>query len=181
MGRHAKPDDLKKAQGNPGEKRLEEMAPAPVEVHQEFPAPAHLGDREKEIWVREIKRVGNLNLLRQSDMSAFEMYVETVKRYQDAKAIIDAEGLTYTVESKHGSYTRRRPELDIERDCRRMMRDMQREFGMTSVSRIRAHSVVAATRQPEQPLLPLEGGAAGQTQPLRPDSPLGILRTAGNA
>jgi P27 family predicted phage terminase small subunit len=181
VGRNAKSDELKRAQGNPGEKKLEQTVAAAPEVHEEFPAPEHLSDVERQIWNREIRRVGNLNLLRQSDMSAFEMYVETVKRYQEAKAIIDVDGLTYTVQSKHGTYTRRRPELDVESNCRRMMRDMQREFGMTSISRIRAHSVVAATRQPEQPVLPLQGGGDRAQAPLRPDSPLGILRTAGNA
>jgi P27 family predicted phage terminase small subunit len=182
-GRKSKSTELKIAQGNPGKRKLTKAAatPAPQEV-EEFPAPAHLSAGEREIWKREISRVGNLNLLRQSDMSAFEMYVMTIKRYQAAKAIIDKEGLTYTVESKHGSYTRKRPELDIERDCRRMMRDMQKEFGMTSISRIRAHSVVAATRQPEQQPLPLQGGGNGASVPVaRSDSPLGSLRAAGNA
>lgn len=187
-GRKAKPDDLKRAQGNPGKRKLSKgtaftAAPVALEpIEEEFPPPAHLSVDEKEIWRREISRVGNLNLLRQSDTSAFEMYVATIKRYESAKKIIDVEGMTYKVESKHGTYSRKRPELDIEKDCRRMIRDMQKEFGMTSMSRIRAHSVVAATRNPSQPPLPLPGGSDNRPiVPVRANSPLGALKTAGNA
>ena len=197
MGRPAKSDELKAAQGNPGKRRLRTKKTAapeatvrtpfapeePAAVQEEFPAPAHLSEAEKSIWRSEIQRVGNLNLLRQSDMSAFEMYVETIKRYNDCKAVLDAKGMTYLVKSKHGTYSRKRPEVDIEKDCRRHIRDMQREFGMTSISRIRAHMVVAATKD-SQPQLPgLTGG--GERGPVastpQTGSPLGALRAAGSA
>lgn len=182
-----KPDALKAVQGNPGKRKLAKPAAAVAEVVddrlEEFPAPAHMSKQEQDIWRTEIRRVGNLNLLRQSDMSAFEIYVETIKRYEDCKKILDKKGLTYQVKSNHGTYSRKRPEVDIEKECRRHIRDMQREFGMTSISRIRAHMVVAATK-PEQPNLPLTGGGEGkQSAALAPrtGSPLGSLRTAGNA
>jgi P27 family predicted phage terminase small subunit len=183
MGRRAKPDALKAAQGNPGKRKINKAARTAftAEPPEEFPAPAHLNEQEKLIWRTEIKRVGNLNLLRQSDMSAFEIYVETIKRYEDCKKVIDEQGMTYQVVSNHGSYSRKRPEVDIEKECRRHIRDMQREFGMTSISRIRAHMVVAATR-PEQPALPLQGGGDGKPAPAGPtNSPLGALRAAGHA
>jgi P27 family predicted phage terminase small subunit len=185
MGRRAKPDALKAAQGNPGKRKLVTKIVAArtafANKQEEFPPPANLSVEEKAIWRSEIKRVGNLNLLRQSDMSAFQMYVETIKQYKDCKKIIDKDGMTYEVVSKHGAYSRKRPQVDIMKDCRRHIRDMQREFGMTSISRIRAHMVVAATR-PEQPNLPLQGGGDGKqaTPPLN-GSPLGALRAAGHA
>jgi P27 family predicted phage terminase small subunit len=186
MGRLSKTDALKRAQGNPGKRKLAKPAKKsgtafPVQA-EEFPAPVHLSDEEKEIWRAEIRRVGNLNLLRQSDMSAFEIYVATIKRYNACKKIIDEMGMTYQVESKHGTYSRKRPEVDIEKECRRHIRDMQREFGMTSISRIRAHMVVAATKD-GQPQLPLSGGGdrPAPTPPSPGGSPLGALRAAGNA
>jgi P27 family predicted phage terminase small subunit len=184
MGRRAKPEGLKRAQGNPGKRKLTSGGTAfAVIENEEFPPSMHLSDEEKKIWRDEIGRIGNLNLLRQSDMSAFEFYVNTIKRYRDAKRVLDAEGTTYVVSSKHGEYRRKRPELDIEKECRRHIRDMQREFGMTSISRIRAHSVVAAM-PPQQPNLPLSGGGNGPSTemvPMNTDSPLGSLRAAGHA
>jgi hypothetical protein len=83
--------------------------------------------------------------------------------------------------------TRQRPEVMIEERCRRSMLNFQREFGMTSVSRIKAHSIVAATRQPQQGQLPLQGGSNGAEKPELPADtmphrgPLGALRPAGHA
>lgn len=203
-GRRAKPDAIKLAQGNPGKRsiRKPELVPVPdaqleVEtrtafaVQEDFPPPAHLGEEEAAIWRQEAGRIENLNLLRDSDVSAFEVYVSTMRRWRQAKEVLDKQGLSYTTESKHGSMTRQRPEVMIEERCRRTMLNFQREFGMTSISRIKAHSIVAATKMPHQGQLPLQGGSTGaeksegqsdkQTESVSHRSPLGALRPQGHA
>lgn len=187
-GRRQKPDALRESQGNPGKRavRRDVGTPTPdvrTAFAGEFPPPAHLNAAEQEIWRAEIVRVGNLSLLRESDLSAFELYISTLHRWRQAKQKLDTEGLSYETDSKHGKMTRLRPEVAIERDCRRALLNFQRDFAMTSVSRIKAHSVVAATRQPNQPALP----GLGADEVITPKSdndqrgPLGFLHAAGNA
>jgi len=196
-GRKAKPDAIKLAQGNPGKRVIRKPEPVPEPVpeglartafaaREDFPPPSHLGEQEAAIWREEIRRIENLNLLRESDVSAFEVYVSTVHRWRQAKKVLDEQGMSYVTASKHGSMTRQRPEVMIEERCRRSMLNFQREFGMTSVSRIKAHSIVAATKSPQQGQLPLQGGSTGTEQSAPAEhtphrSPLGALRPQGHA
>lgn len=179
-GRKAKPEDVKLAAGNPGKRKMVERTPfAPAQPREDFPPPAHLSDAEKALWREEAARIDGLSLMRKSDTAAFAIYVSTLCRYRQAKRVLDELGMTYETDSKHGKMTRMRPEVAIEKDCRRTLMGMMDQFGMTSMSRIRAHSIVAATRQTDQPQLPL--GPGGHEAPAREQSPIGMLNTVGNA
>ncbi len=182
-GRKAKPEAEKRAAGNPGKRKLTGRTAFAVEAPREdFPPPAHLSDEEKALWREEVKRIDGLSLMRESDTTAFSIYIETLSRYRQVKRLLDEKGMTYETASKHGNMTRQRAEVQIEKDCRRMLMQMMEQFAMTSSARIKLHSVVAATRQPSQPELPL--GRGGEPAPQKaPDraGPIGILNTVGNA
>lgn len=188
-GRKEKPAALRLAQGNPGRRKIEERTAFVAEAApaEEFPPPAHLCEEEKLIWREEVRHVGSLNLLRKSDISAFEIYVSALHIWRKAKQVVAKQGASYVSSSKHGDMVRVRPEVMMMNRYERVILNFQREFGMTSVSRIRAHSIVAATRQPGQGDLPLAGGgngkAAGQDPAVAPAvrGPLGALRAQGHA
>jgi phage terminase small subunit len=99
-GRKAKPDATKLAQGNPGKRAIRKPKPvlgdAPRTAfasREDFPPPSYLGAEEAAIWREEIRRIENLNLLRESDVSAFEVYVSTVHRWRQAKRVRGEQGM----------------------------------------------------------------------------------------
>jgi P27 family predicted phage terminase small subunit len=182
-GRKAKPDAEKRMAGNPGKRKLGERTAFAVDKKREdFPPPKHLSATEKALWREEVSRIDGLSLMRDSDTTAFSIYIETLARYRKVKKFLDTKGVTYETASKHGNMTRQRAEVQIEKDCRRMLLQMMEQFAMTSSARIKLHSVVAATRQPTQPELPLgHGGEPTSQKTLDQAGPIGILNTVGNA
>lgn len=156
-GRKAKPNELKQLAGNPGKRPIvtypEEFGPPMprVVLPGNCPAPpSWLDSLGIEQWILEWPRLDGL-YLKDTDLTGFAIYCASVSRYRQAKAVIDASGLTYTTLS---GYVRERPEVKILEKAERTIRSFLDALASNPLARLRAGSIQASRQLP----LPLGDG-----------------------
>lgn len=179
-GRAPKPERLKRLAGNPGKRKAKEAIPPPPAEPDapadDFAPPVDLTAEERVVWLAEMPRLRRLGMLKVTDLSAFRIYCEALVRKGKAKAVVDAEGLTYKTET---GYVRERPEVKILERAERVIKDFMRELALTTKSRVQTAATMAS-RQMSLPGFDHPPAAAptpptGKTQPTH-GGPIGSLR-----
>lgn len=143
-GRAPKPTALKRLQGNPGGKRLNDNEPMPE--RGDVKPPRWLSVPARREWRRVAGVLYDAGLLTVADHDALALYCEAMVTYRQAMARVRVDG--EILESHTGSYYQH-PALGVANRARAAMVPILREFGMTPASRSGLH----VTQAPEEPTL----------------------------
>ena len=131
-GRIPKPTELKKLEGIPGKRRLNEKEPKPV---KKAPAcPKWLEDDAKKEWRRLAKAMEAMGIHTHVDMDAFAGYCQAYARWKDAEEHITDLG--YFVRTPSG-YAQQSPYVSIAQQYLKTMNRFAEQFGLTPASRSR--------------------------------------------
>ena len=137
-GRKPVPTVLKIARGNPSQHRIADDEPQPsTDIDLNVPKLLK-GDRvAKAEWNEKAPMLHRLGLLTEADRDALIMYCATFARWQRAERHLRKEGEILI--SKRNKYPYPSPYLHIAKDALTQCRALLLEFGLTPVSRTRAH------------------------------------------
>lgn len=131
-GRPPKPTEVKRAQGNPGKRKLNEQEP---DFEKALPKPpSHLNKSARAEWKRVAQELHNKGVLTQMDRAVLAAYAQAYGRWHEAEEKVNELG--FVVKTAMGNLVQN-PYLSI---ANRAMQDMTRiaaEFGMTPASRTR--------------------------------------------
>jgi len=133
-GPAAKPDALKRLQGNPGKRPLNNAEPKfPKFTTDELPAPpSWLSTPAKKEWKRLVPVLHQSGVLTQVDTGALAAYCQAFGEFVEATKIVKARGFTFI--SDKGNVIQR-PEVGIANTAMKLMVSIAREFGMTPSAR----------------------------------------------
>jgi len=137
MGRRGpapKPDALKKLQGNPGKRPLNNAEPKfPKFATDDLPKPpSWLSTPAKKEWKRLVPVLHQAGVLTQVDTGTLAAYCQAFGEFVEATKIVKARGFTFI--SDKGNVIQR-PEVGIANTAMKLMVSIAREFGMTPSSR----------------------------------------------
>lgn len=151
-GRPPKPSALKRAEGNPGKRRLNDSEPR---FSSDLKCPAWLTAEAKREWRRVTAELEALDMLQSVDQAALASYCMAWARWQAAEKIVSDEGQTVKepVVNKAGVVvgykTKRHPATTVAKDERAAMLRSAALFGFDPSSRSRLHTGKGAA--PEDP------------------------------
>jgi P27 family predicted phage terminase small subunit len=137
MGRPRTPASLKALQGTsrPGRDTTRAPAGGPVEAFP--PPPAGLTEREAAAWDELAQVVGPMQVVAPSDMVAFRQMVTTLAVCEEARGELNANGLTYVVETASGCVVRKHPAAEILASFKKQLACELARFGLTPADRER--------------------------------------------
>ena len=131
-GRKPKPTALKRLEGNPGKRALNNYEPRPRVV---LPRPPdHLSDAEREKWKSLVKELHPLGLVTTIDKDALAFYCVLYVRWQKAEKIVREKG--EVMKTAAGNLIQN-PYLPIANRALEQLNKLGAEFGMTPSSRSR--------------------------------------------
>ncbi len=153
-GRKPKPTAIKKLEGNPGKRLLNNDEPEPEKKAPR--CPVWLEKEAKEEWNRISKRLEHLGLLTEVDMAAFAGYCQAYARWKEAEEFISQHGPIVKTPS---GYWQQVPQVSIAQSYLKVMIRFCQEFGLTpsSRSRIIVDNQITDKNDPMELLL-LKGG-----------------------
>ena len=156
VGRPPKPTQLKRLQGNPGRRPLNEREPQPEGVPTR---PEWLLPEAKREWSRIVPKLSELGLLAAIDRAALAGYCQWWARWVEAERALGLWGLTFTTPN---GYIQQRPEVAIAQKASDRCRQFCSEFGLTPSSRTRLRVPDKAPADPFEEFLKEEfAGANG--------------------
>jgi len=133
-GRKPKPTALKRLEGNPGKRPLNEQEP---EFRREIPyCPRHLSPVAKREWHRIVKELHSAGLLTVVDRAPLAAYCQLYARWVKAEKELETASLVITTEK---GFALPNPLVGIANGALEGMRKFLIEFGMTPSSRSRLH------------------------------------------
>lgn len=127
-----KPTAMKRLEGNPGRRPLNEREPKARTRKPKMPA--WLSEDEQAEWKRITRELAAMQLLTSADADAIAVYCQVAVRYRDASAKVAKDGLTVLTPN---GYPVINPALSIVNKCIQQMHRLLTEFGMTPASRSR--------------------------------------------
>jgi len=125
-----KPTALKRLQGNPGKRALNDSEPRPVATLPR--CPSHLQGEARAEWRRVARGLHDAGLLTQIDRAALAIYCQAWARWVKAEGQIQRHG--EVVKSAAGNVMQN-PYLSIANRAMKQMQLMARELGMTPSAR----------------------------------------------
>jgi P27 family predicted phage terminase small subunit len=133
-GRKPKPTALKKLEGNPGKRPLNDREP---EFRRDVPyCPRHLSVVAKREWHRIVRELYAAGLLTVADRAALAAYCQLYARWVQAEQKLAGGSLTITTDK---GFVLQNPLVGICNTALDGMRKYLIEFGMTPSSRSRLH------------------------------------------
>lgn len=127
-----KPTELKKLQGNPGKRPINDDEPQPERVAPAMPA--DLMEKAAQFWEAYAPKLEKMGLLTELDGMTFTMMTIHYHVAWQAAQVIEREGLDSLDEN---GAQRKHPLLQVLRDNSSMMLRYAKEFGMTPSARSR--------------------------------------------
>jgi len=126
---------MKRAEGNPGKRSLENVIELPpLKV---FPkAPAGIGKYARQFWNHQGRAIFNVGLLTDVDLPAWQLLCESYQRMRTAQDKLGDR----TMMEITPSGSKKHPLLAIIHQEYGLMAGMMKEFGMTPVSRERVRN-----------------------------------------
>jgi P27 family predicted phage terminase small subunit len=156
MGRKPKPTALKRLQGNPGRRALNDREP-------QFPGtpkcPSWLDKDAKVEWRRVTAELAALNMLAAVDQCALAGYCQSYSRWKQAESLVTKHGLLLTepILSKTGEVIgqriKRNPATTIASDALKSLARYGSLFGFDPSSRARLHINPTDTADPFEEFL----------------------------
>jgi P27 family predicted phage terminase small subunit len=131
-GRKPKPTAIKKLEGNPGKRKLNQNEPKPEKKAPK--CPEWLEEEAKNEWSRLEKPLENLGILTEIDRVAFAGYCESFARWKQAEEFISKHGMIIKTPS---GYFQQVPQVSISQTYLKLLLKFATEFGMTPSSRSR--------------------------------------------
>ena len=139
-GRPRKPTNLKILQGNPMHESKAQLDPvrepqyaSPVKgAYKVPPGLSHMAANE---WKRVVRELAKLGLYQIVDRAALCSFCEAWSTFMECQAVINAEGMTYAVTNRSGTFYNKRPEVRIRFRALQQIRYFAAEFGFTPSSR----------------------------------------------
>jgi P27 family predicted phage terminase small subunit len=138
-GRRPKPTAIKKLEGNPGGRPLNQNEPQPSGIPT---CPRHLNKEARAEWRRISKELITIGLLTRIDRAALASYCMAYARWIEAEENVAKFG--HVVKAPSG-YPIQNPYLSIANTCLDQIRKFGVEFGLTPASRSRLQ--ISATPQ----------------------------------
>ena len=133
-GRRPKPTALKKLEGNPGKRPLNDDPKLPT--LNAMSCPRHLSDVARKEWHRVVKELGAAGLLTVVDRTALAAYCQSFANWVEAEQELQENGRVMKFDS---GYQQVSPWVTIAKQSLAEMRAFMTEFGMTPSSRSRIH------------------------------------------
>ena len=133
-GRKPKPTALKRINGNPGRRPLNDSEP--VVALGGFSCPKYLNDEARREWRRVVRDLKGAGVLARVDRATLEGYCVSYARWRLAEEEIETEGITITG-PKGG--VMKNPAVTVAVQERMLMLKFMSELGMTPSSRSRLH------------------------------------------
>jgi len=140
MGRRGpppKPTAIRKLQGNPGHRPLNDREPEP---RPDTPrCPSWLTDEAKVVWRRMVPELRVMGVLTAADGDALAAYCQTFARWKAAEEFLAKHGEVYPLKDDQGRIRcmQQFPQVSISRNLLHLLRNYQREFGLTPSARSR--------------------------------------------
>ena len=132
-GRKPVPTILKRLEGNPGKRRLNDNEPTPPVGTPQIPE--HLDEEARSEWSRITKALQEMNLLATTDRTALACYCTLYSRWVQAER--DVEKYGSVVKAPSSGYPQKSPYLSIADSAMKSMLTFLTEFGMTPAARSR--------------------------------------------
>lgn len=140
-GRPRKPEALKRAQGTQRKDRTNKRAPK-LKRGEIPPAPDHLSERQRRGWRYLKTLVDPLKVYTAADVLAFEELVKSWAILNEAhEELGKAKGLTYEQDTQSGTVERRRPQVDVIKEFKKILLVELSRFGMTPADRERVSAI----------------------------------------
>jgi P27 family predicted phage terminase small subunit len=131
-GRRPKPTSLKRLEGNPGKRALNDSEPRPRIVLPR--PPAHLSDEEKEKWKSIVRELHPLGLVTVLDLDQLSIYCVLWMRWVKAERMVREKG--EIIKTAAGNIIQN-PYLSIANRTLDQLNKLGAEFGMTPSARSR--------------------------------------------
>ena len=131
-GRKPKPTEIKKLEGNPGKRKLNEKEPQPEKTAPD--CPEWLENEAKAEWERLAVHLEALGVLTIVDRAAFAGYCECFARWKEAEEFISKHGMIIKTPS---GYFQQVPQVSISQTYLKLLLKFAVEFGLTPSSRSR--------------------------------------------
>lgn len=129
-GPAGKPTALKKLQGNPGHRPLNNKEPQPDNTRPR--PPRHLTKEARKCWDALSRRLHECGLLTSIDGMGLELLCENYATWRDAKDLVDVEG--YFCRSDAGNLYQH-PAVGAMNTAQKNLVALMKEFGLTPSSR----------------------------------------------
>ncbi|WP_350342357.1 phage terminase small subunit P27 family [Proteinivorax tanatarense] len=149
-GRKPKPSALKKLEGNPGKRPVNNNEP---KLSKKAPrCPSWLEPEAKKEWRRMAKTLEEIGVLTQVDAAAFAGYCQAYARWKEAEEFLSKHGTIFKTPS---GYIQQVPQVSIAQTYLKVMKDFCSEFGLTPSARSRIHvdTVQTETQDPMEDIL----------------------------
>ena len=131
-GRKPKPTALKKLEGNPGKRPLNEHEPLPPKGT--IRCPTWLEAEAKKEWRRLAPSLEAMGVLTMADITAFSGYCQAYARWKEAEEFITQHGSIFQTPS---GYVQQVPQVSIAQQNLKIMQSFCSEFGLTPATRAR--------------------------------------------
>lgn len=151
-GRKPKPTALKKLEGNPGKRALNEYEPMPPIT--QLRCPNYLLPEARKEWRRLAPALISMGVLTVADAVPFAAYCTAYARWREAEDMITKHGSIY---KDPKGYPRANPYVAIAAHHLREMKSLAAEFGLTPANRTamiaNALSVAKSVQDPMERIL----------------------------
>jgi len=131
-GRKPKPTALKKLEGNPGKRPLNENEPKPKIAISG--CPDWLDNEAKEEWERMGSILQNMGILTEIDTTAFAGYCQAYARWKEAEKFLSQYGSTFKTPN---GYLQQVPQVSIAQTNLKLVLKFCEQFGLTPSARSR--------------------------------------------
>ena len=131
-GRKPKPSAIRLLEGNPGKRPINQREPKPDKKAP--PCPKWLDPEAKKEWRRLSKKLEQLGILTEADMSVFASYCQAYARWKAAEEIISSHGF---ISKTPSGYLQAIPHVAIAKEYARIMNRCAEQLGLTPSSRSR--------------------------------------------
>lgn len=133
-GRKPIPTAMKKINGNPGKRPLNDSEPTPPKGEPDMPE--HLNETGREAWLWLSEMLGVMGLLAESDRAIMSLYCDTWSEYVDAREKVNTYGMVLL---SKGGVPYMSPYMMAESMLKKQLTQYLGELGLSPSSRSRLH------------------------------------------
>lgn len=126
-----KPTRLRMLEGNPSKRPLNMNEPQPPTTALALECPEHLGDIARDEWDLIAPILHRMGLLTDVDRDALAAYCTAYERWMECKKELKS-GLVMVTPS---GYQQQKPQVSMEQQYLKILKDFMHEFGLTPASR----------------------------------------------
>lgn len=134
VGRKPKPTALKRLQGNPGKRPLNDREPKPPRARSVRVPKGRLPADGQRLWRALAPVLQEMGVLSEGDLPALEMLCLHYSVARDAVTMLEEDGLT--VDTVQGG-VKKHPAAAVLVENSRLLRAYLSDFGLTPASRVR--------------------------------------------